>query len=108
MKSAALFDKIAEKIASSPSATSPIAGVYQYNIKADDGTHTFIMDLKNSKTGSSTSEKVDVTFDISDDDFVMIHSKKLSQKDAIAQGKMTVSGNLELAEKLFAASAASK
>lgn len=44
------------------------------------------MDLKNLKTGKTTTETVDVIFNISDDDFVLVH------QEAIDQGKLTITG----------------
>lgn len=102
MKSSVYLEKITEKITTAQPSDRGLSAVYQYNIKADDGTHAFIMDLKNLKTGETTTETVDVTINLSDDVFVLLHSKKLSYKDGIDQGVVTITGNMELAEKLFA------
>lgn len=105
MKSSVYLEKITEKIAAAdPESDRRLLAVYQYNIKTEDGTHIFVMDLKNLKTGDTTTETVDVTIDLSDDVFVLLHSKKLSYKDGIDQGKVIITGNMELAEKLFALS----
>lgn len=104
MKSSAILTKITERVAAiDPASERTVLGVFEYKIKTDDGVvHSFYMDLKNLKTSESTTEKIDVTFEANDDDFVLISSQKMSAKEAIAAGKMTVTGNLELAEKLFA------
>lgn len=103
MKSSVYLEKITEKITTAtPGSDRGLAAVYQYNIEADDGIHAFIMDLKNLKTGETTTETVDVTINLSDDVFVLLHSKKLTYKERIAQGKVTITGNMELADKLFA------
>lgn len=103
MKSQAIINKIIERVAAiDPSSDRTVLGVFEYKIKTDDGVYKFYMDLKNLKTGESTSEKIDVTIETTDDDFVFVSTQKLNAKDAIAQGKMTVTGNMELAEKLFA------
>lgn len=66
MKSTPFLENIAARIAAiDPSSERKIPGVFQYNIKADDGIHTYFMDLKNLKTGKTTTEAVDAIFDIS-------------------------------------------
>lgn len=103
MKCQAILNKITEQVAAfDPASQRTIVGVFEYKIKTDDGIYTFYMDLKNLKTGESTTEKIDVTIETTDDDFVFVSTQKLSAKDAIAQGKMTITGNMELVEKLFA------
>lgn len=103
MKSQAILTKISARVAEiDPASDRTIFAVFEYKIKTADGVHSFFMDLKNLKTGDSTTEKIDVTIEATDDDFVFISTNKLGVKDAIAQGKMTVTGNIELVEKLFA------
>lgn len=100
MKSAEYFEQIRTYLAN-PSRERSIIGVFQYNIKSADGVHAIIFDLKNSTLTETTSEKIDATIDVSDDDFVLLVSKKLFAQEALAEGRMTISGNKELAEKLF-------
>lgn len=103
MKSQAILTKITERVAAiDPASARTIVAVFEYKIKTADGVHSFFMDLKNLKTGDSTTEKVDVTIEATDDDFVFISTQKLGVKESIAQGKMKVTGNVELVEKLFA------
>lgn len=103
MRSTPFLENIAAKIASiDPSSERNIPGVFQYNIKADDVVHTYFMDLKNLKSGKTTTETVDAIFNISDDDFVLVHTKQMTHLEAIEQGKLTVTGNMKLAEMLFA------
>lgn len=101
MKSAAYFEQIRTYLAS-PSRERVADGVFQYNIKCEDGgVHAIIFDEKNSTLVETTSEKIDATIDVSDDDFVLLVTKKLFAKEALAEGRMTISGNKELGEKLF-------
>lgn len=100
MKSAEYFEQIRAYLAN-PSRERNVIGVFQYNIKSADGVHSIFFDLKNSTLTETTSEKIDATIDVSDDDFVLLVSKKLFAKEALAEGRMTISGNNELAEKLF-------
>lgn len=100
MKSSAFFEQIRTYLAN-PSRERTIIGVFQYNIKCEDGVHSIIFDLKNSTLTETTNEKIDATIDVSDDDFVLLVSKKLFAKEALAEGRMTISGNNQLAEQLF-------
>lgn len=105
MKCTPYLEQIAARIAAmDPAAERKVPGVFQYKIKADDGIHTHFLDLINLKTGQTTSEPIDVTFNIGDEDFVLIHTKKMTYHEAISSGKATVVRNMELAEKLIAAS----
>lgn len=100
MKSSAYFEKIKLRLSQSKCHKYPL-GVFQYNIKSDDETLIVFLDLKNLLFGETTKEKIDAVINVTDEDFVLMITKKLSGKDALEEGKITISGNVELAEKLF-------
>lgn len=101
MKSSAFFEKIRLRLSQSPEVHKFEGGVFQYDIKSDDETLTVILDLKNRLFTETTKEKVDAVITLTDEDFVLMVTKKLSGTDALEQGKVTITGNVELAEQLF-------
>lgn len=100
MKSSAYFEKIKLRLSQSTEAHK-FPGVFQYNIKSDDETLSVFLDLKNLLFTESTEETIDAVINLTDEVFVLMVTKKLSGKDALEQGKVTITGNVELAEKLF-------
>lgn len=102
MKSAEFIEKIKERFNGiDKNAERKCPGVFQFNIVAADQTKILIMDLKNLEMNDSTTLPIDATITISDEDFYLMGTKKLSGKDAREQGKITCTGNLELVEKMF-------
>lgn len=102
MKSSAFFEKIRLRLSQSTEPNKFPAGVFQYNIKSDDEeTLIMFLDLKNLLFTESTKETIDAVINVTDKDFVLMVTKKLSGKDVLAEGRITITGNVELAEKLF-------
>lgn len=59
------------------------------------------MDLKNGKVYEGTpSEKPNTTLTISDEDFMELATNKLNPQVAFMKGKLKITGNLMLAQKL--------
>lgn len=104
MKSAAFIDTIKEKFESiDKNAERKCPGVFQFDIVADSETKSVFIDLKNLKVTFDTCDlPIDATISISDDDFYLIGTKELSGKQAFEDGKVKITGNLELAHKMFA------
>ena len=62
----------------------------------------YLLDFKSSppKVGSSSGAKADVTIKVADGDFVLLADGKLNPMQAFMQGKIKVSGQIALAQKL--------
>lgn len=59
------------------------------------------MDLKNAKVYEGTPEgKPNTTMTISDEDFVLLAEGKLNPQTAFMKGKLKITGNIMLAQKL--------
>jgi acyl dehydratase/putative sterol carrier protein len=113
VKSAPVFDAMHRAIQNNPSLIQKVNAVFQFNLKTADGTLvTYTVDVKNGKGGVSrgvpSTVKPDVTITISDDDYFDIATGKLSSQQAFIQGKMKVSGNVMLAQKIREIQQASK
>ena len=62
----------------------------------------YLLDFKSSppKVGPSHGAKADVTIKVADSDFVLLADGKLNPMQAFMQGKIKVSGQIALAQKL--------
>lgn len=59
------------------------------------------MDLKNAKVyGGAPEGKPNTTLTISDEDFMLLAEGKLNPQTAFMKGKLKVTGNIMLAQKL--------
>lgn len=103
MKSAAFIGKIKDRFESiDKNAERKCPGVFQFDIVADTETKSVFIDLKNLKVTYDTCDlPIDAVISISDDDFYLMGTKELSGKLAYEQGKIKITGNLELAHKMF-------
>lgn len=102
MKCDAVIEKIKARVAAvDPSGERKVLGVFQLNIKAADGTHNWIVDLKNLKVSEGTASSPDTTLNISDEDFILLGTKQMSVKDGAAAGKIEIIGDKALASALM-------
>lgn len=102
MKCDAVIEKIKARVAAIDSAgPRKVLGVFQLNIKAADGTHNWIVDLKQLTVTEGTTGSADVTLNIGDEDFILVGTKQVSVEDAAAQGKIEIIGDKALASSLF-------
>jgi NAD(P)-dependent dehydrogenase (short-subunit alcohol dehydrogenase family)/putative sterol carrier protein len=100
-ESAAIFDKLGEALKTQPSLVSQVNAIMQYKITKDGATQIYTIDLKNAPGAVVKGEKgkPDVTFTISDSDFVALTNGKANPQNLFMQGKMKMSGNMGVAMK---------
>lgn len=82
---------------------SRIKAVYQFNVVTEKGTQSWTVDLKTGPNGSVSdkgAEKADCTITMKEADFVSLMSGKLDAQKAFMEGKLKMSGNMQLAMKL--------
>lgn len=101
MKCDAVIDKIKARVAAVDPNNRKVVGVFQLNIKAADGVHAWVVDLKDLKVYEGTVGNACATIAISDEDFIAVGSKQISVADAQAQGKAEITGDKALAAQLF-------
>ncbi|CAL1533869.1 unnamed protein product [Lymnaea stagnalis] len=106
LKSTEIFKLMAEQVKSNPGLAAKINAVFQWNITKDGAqVSTWVVDMKNSKNGevyegNPSSGKADCTLTITDENFVDLVSGKLDAQKAFLGGKLKLTGNIMLAQKL--------
>lgn len=103
LKSDAVFAKIKEEVKKNPSKAKSVNGVFLYNITENGKTvKQWTLDLKTPEVneGSPKSGKADTTLTVGDVDFVDMAAGTLNPQVAYLKGKLKISGNLMLAQKL--------
>jgi len=105
LKSQPVFDEMAKRIKENPNVIRQVNAVYQFNLKTDNGqVVNYTVDLKNGsgsvRPGTATSP--DCTLTISDSDYFDMATGKINGQTAFMQGKLKISGNMALAQKLSA------
>uniref|UniRef100_A0A6M2DT55 Peroxisomal multifunctional enzyme type 2 n=1 Tax=Xenopsylla cheopis TaxID=163159 RepID=A0A6M2DT55_XENCH len=104
LKTDAIFQKIKEGVDEHPDLAKSVNGVFLYNITTNGKTaKQWTVDLKNLKVyegPAAKSIKVDTTLTVSDDDFLDIALGKLNPQVAFMKGKLKITGNIMLTQKL--------
>ncbi|XP_045501947.1 peroxisomal multifunctional enzyme type 2 [Colias croceus] len=104
LKSDSLFMKIQEEVKANLDKAKSVAAVFVYKItKNGKLVKTWTMNLKSDigvYEGEPKTGKADTTITVSDDDLIEIASGQLSPQTAFLKGKIKISGNLMLAQKL--------
>ncbi|CAH2042285.1 unnamed protein product, partial [Iphiclides podalirius] len=103
LKSDGLFNKIDEHVKANPAQAKAVGAVYLYNITENGKTiKQWTLDLKSGVVheGQPKSGKADTTLTVSDSDLIEIASGTLNPQTAYLKGKLKISGNLMLAQKL--------
>jgi len=98
---AQVFQTMAEALKSQPDMVSKVGAVMQFNVSKGDQKQIWTVDLKNAPGGITTGEKgkADVTFTLSDDDFVALTSGKANAQNLFMGGKLKLAGNMGVAMK---------
>lgn len=96
-------EKIRARIAGiDPNGPRKVTGVFQLSIKCDDGsTKAITVDLNKLEVlDSNVHDSPDVSVDFDSDTLVQLSKKELSFCDAVKSGKVTFTGDMELAKTL--------
>lgn len=99
LKSAPLFDAIADGIKKDAGLVKKVNGVIQFLVNPGGA---WVVDLKNGAGSVSAGkvDKADMTLTVSDEDLVKLAAGKLNAQQAFMQGKIKIKGNMGLAMKL--------
>ncbi|XP_054727711.1 peroxisomal multifunctional enzyme type 2 [Anastrepha obliqua] len=103
LASDAVFQKIIDGLKVNEAKAKAINGVFLYKITKDGKVaKEWTLDCKNAKAyeGPAKDIKVDTTLTVSDDDMVDIALGKLNPQAAFMKGKLKISGNIMLTQKL--------
>lgn len=102
LRSDAIFEFIIDQVKADPSRAKAVGGLFLYNITKDKKqVKQWTMDLKNANVYEGTPEgKPNTTMTISDEDFVLLAEGKLNPQTAFMKGKLKITGNIMLAQKL--------
>ncbi|KAJ8924435.1 hypothetical protein NQ315_007231 [Exocentrus adspersus] len=102
LKSDAIFEFIIEQVKADPNKAKSVGGLFLYNITKDKKqAKQWTMDLKNAKVYQGAPEqKPSTTLTISDEDFMLLAEGKLNPQTAFMKGKLKITGNIMLAQKL--------
>lgn len=85
-----------------PNGPRKVAGIYQLNVKKDDGTtRPITLDLNKLEVlDENVHESPDVSVDFDADTLGQVTKNELSFDDAVKIGRIAISGNQELAKTL--------
>lgn len=123
LQSDAIFEFIIDQVKADPSKAKSVGGVFLYNITKNGKqmkqwskkitrmfsfTFSFIcfiyciaMDLKNANVYCGKPEgKPNTTLTVSDEDFLQLAEGKLNPQQAFMKGKLKITGNIMMAQKL--------
>ncbi|XP_058445688.1 peroxisomal multifunctional enzyme type 2-like isoform X3 [Malaya genurostris] len=102
LQSDAIFAAIKERIAEDEAKAKSINAVFHYKITdAGKVVKEWVIDLKSAKLYEGPVQgKADTTLTISDADFVDLALGKIQPQAAFMKGKLKITGNIMLAQKL--------
>ncbi|KAF5274723.1 hypothetical protein FQA39_LY07115 [Lamprigera yunnana] len=103
LKSDAVFDFISNQLKTHPEKAKHVNAIFLYKITKDGKiVKEWTIDLKSATIyeGYVKEGKPNTTITIADEDFVDLTAGKLNPLHAFMQGKLKVTGNLKLAQKL--------
>jgi len=104
LKSAIIFRIIEKTIKADPTVIEKVGAIFRFNLTASNGeVVSYTVDAKNADTCGVVKGKVgkpDCTLAMKDEDYFDLATGKLKPMTAFSQGKIKVTGNLMLAQKL--------
>lgn len=98
-----IVEKIRARVASvDPNGPRKVTGVFQLNIKNDDGSSRAVtLDLNKLEVlDDNVSHAPDVSMDVDGNALILVATNEITFEDAVQTGKATVSGDAELAKTL--------
>lgn len=99
----AIVERIRARIASvDPNGPRKVTGVFQLNIKSDDGsTRQITLDLNKLEVlDGNVHDSPDVSVEVGVDTLAQIAKNEMSFSDGMQSGKISMQGNAELAKTL--------
>ena len=91
-----VIDKIKARVAAvDPADPRKSDSVVQLNVKSGDNTLSWVGDLKALEVTEGATPAADVTLDVNEEDLLAIDSQTMTIQDALACGRVQVSGNVE-------------
>ncbi|KAL2715351.1 peroxisomal multifunctional enzyme type 2 [Vespula squamosa] len=103
LQSNAVFDAMKDYVKANPDQTKKVNAIFLYNITVDGNPKAqWTLDLKKGDVykGQPTSGKPDTTLTIEDKNMMDIATGKLNPQVAFMQGKLKITGNIMLTQKL--------
>lgn len=102
LASDAVFEFIADQVKLDPAKAKSVGGVFLYKITKDGKVvREWTMDLPKAKVYKGSPEgKAQTTMTVSDEDFLLLSQGKLNPQVAFMKGKLKITGNIMLAQKL--------
>ncbi|GAB0092348.1 Peroxisomal multifunctional enzyme type 2 [Sergentomyia squamirostris] len=104
LQSDAIFGAIKDRVNDEPAKAKSVNGVFAYKITENGKVvKEWTLDLKNAKVYEGAPEggaKADTTLTVGDADFVDIAMGKINPQVAFMKGKLKITGNIMLTQKL--------
>nr|CAH7749030.1 unnamed protein product [Callosobruchus chinensis] len=102
LRSDAIFEFIIDEIKKNPQKAKSIGGVFLYKITKDKKeAKQWTMDLNKAEVyEGEPKQKANTTLTVADEDFILLAEGKLNPQQAFMKGKLKITGNIMLAQKL--------
>uniref|UniRef100_A0A7G3AMN8 Peroxisomal multifunctional enzyme type 2 n=2 Tax=Lutzomyia longipalpis TaxID=7200 RepID=A0A7G3AMN8_LUTLO len=104
LQSDAIFGAIKDRVDGEPAKAKSVNGVFSYKITENGKVvKEWTLDLKNAKVYEGVPQggvKADTTLTVADSDFVDIALGKINPQVAFMKGKLKITGNIMLTQKL--------
>lgn len=96
-----VFQMIYAALQTNPAATEGANGVYQFNLKGDDGgTYQIIIDDQGARTVEGTEKEADCILEMEAEDYRQLIAGALNATEAFMSGRLAIQGDLGAAMKL--------
>nr|CAI5840992.1 unnamed protein product [Callosobruchus analis] len=102
LRSDAIFEFIIDEVKKNPQKAKSIGGVFLYKITKDKKeAKQWTMDLNKAEVyEGEPKQKANTTLTVADEDFILLAEGKLNPQQAFMKGKLKITGNIMLAQKL--------